>query len=352
MANNRKYAKYFMEANIKDSGNWDCMEGNFQNLMYYDNRSNVEAPNLIACGLRYAPGTEGIGKSVQYPDHEEPDLPHAHAFAEHFIYLGFDPDHPNDLGGTFDIWLGAGEEAESYTITKPTCVFMPPNTVHLPIIYKEVRKPFGLFIALNSPIRAYYLVNQLPPGFRNDAGLDKKVQKQVAGVKKYANCIIERDPDIINFFPSHKNKSHVIISHDIRKHVGATNTIEASLVYGAGIGWGCGDMVQYPNYQAPSLPHMHPWAENYCFIGTDPHHPNDLGGTVEFWIGEGEEAEQYIFSKPTIVLVPKNTLHLPIYVRELHNPFSIISVLDAPLAAEFPFANFPPNFEYIAKTKI
>ena len=348
MADTRKYEKYLLEADKKASGNWECMEGSFQDIVYYDIRCNSEVPNVLAYGLRYAPGTEGDGTLVQYPDHEEPNLPHAHASAEYFIYLGLDPDHPDDLGGKFDIWLGTGEEAESYTVTKTACVFMPPNTVHLPASFKEVRKPYGVFVVLNSPMRALYLVDKLPPGFKGKNTHDKAVRKQVSGARKYAQCVTERDHGESDYFPSHKGKSHLLIRHDMRQHAGATNAIEINLIYGAGIGWGCGDTVQYPNYQAPSLPHKHAWIENYCFMGTDPRHPDDLGGTVEFWIGEGEEAEQYIISKPTIILVPKNTVHLPMYVRELHNPFLAISVLDTPLAAELPVEHFPPGFQHIA----
>jgi hypothetical protein len=351
MVDKGKYKKYVMEANTRASGDWDCMEGNYHPIMYYDYSCNEEAPNFIACGLRYAPGTEGIGKLIQYPDHVEPDLPHAHAFTEHFIYLGLDPDHPDDLGGTHEIWLGEGEEAECYTITKPTCVFMPPRTVHLPVVYKEVHKPYVLFVVLNTPMRGLYMADKLPPGFGSEKVPDKELKEQTSGVKKYAKCFIERDPNETNFYPSHKGKSHLVIRQDIRKHLEATETIEASLIYGSGIGWGCGDMVQYAKYQAPSLPHKHAYVENYCFTGSDPHHPGDLGGTVEFWIGEGEKAEQYIFSKPTIILVPPNTIHLPMYVREVHNPFLAISVLDEPFASELPVHNFPPDFKNITKYK-
>lgn len=348
MVTKKKYEKYFIEANPKAGGDWEIFKGAFQDIMYYDNRYHEEAPNFIASGLRYASGEEGIGEIVQYPDHKEPSLPHAHAYTEHFIYLGLNPDNPDDLGSTIEAWLGVGEEAESYNITKPTCIFMPPNTVHLPIIYREVHKPFALFIVLDAPMRALYSVNQLPPGFRGETTIDKGVNKQVSSVKKYAKCIIERDPNETDFYPSHKGKSHLIMRHDMRKHVEATDSIEAHLIYGAGIGWGCGDVVHYPNYKAPSLPHKHAWAENYCFMGTDPYHPGDLGGTVEFWIGEGVQSEQYLISKPTIVLVPKNTVHLPMYIREVHNPFLAITVLDTPLAGELPVENFPSGFKHIA----
>ena len=69
---------------------------------------------------------------------------------------------------------------------------------------------------------------------------------------------------------------------------------------------------------------------------------------MEFWIGEGDQSEQCLISKPTIVLVPKNMVHLPLNIREVHNPFLAITVLDTPLAGELPVENFPSGFKKIA----
>jgi hypothetical protein len=59
----------------------------------------------------------------------------------------------------------------------------------------------------------------------------------------------------------------------------------------------------------------------------------DLGGTVEFWIGEGDEAEQHFINRATTVLILKNTVHLTLYVREVRSPFTIFTVLDTPIWA-------------------
>ena len=58
------------EASLKDTWTFENFKGTFQDIILYDNRYNVEAPHFIACGLRYGPGTEGIGEPVQYPDHD------------------------------------------------------------------------------------------------------------------------------------------------------------------------------------------------------------------------------------------------------------------------------------------
>ena len=40
--------------------------------------------------------------------------------------------------------------------------------------------------------------------------------------------------------------------------------------------------------------HTHPYDEKYLFIGTNPDDPDDLGGEVEYWLGEKEEAEKFL----------------------------------------------------------
>ena len=50
---------------------------------------------------------------------------------------------------------------------------------------------------------------------------------------------------------------------------------------------------------------MHPFYQTYSFIPSDNDHLPDLGGTVEFHIGEGKEQEIYIVNKSSTVLIPR-----------------------------------------------
>jgi len=270
-------------------------------------------------------------------------FPHKHVHTEYFIIFGSDPDNPDDLGGTIEFWLGEGEEAEPFLITKPTTILVPPKVVHLPQAYREARRPMCQIVVYDSTLWSCYQVPKVPPGF----DLEKQVIERAASEKKYKNCVNERDVSNAAIFPSHKGKSQVMLQHDVRQNELAPHWIEINLISGSGIGWGCGDIMQFPEYEIQSLPHFHDVVETYCFFGTDPDNQEDLGGTVEFWVGGGAEAKEYIIRKPTILLIPPNMTHLPLYVREVHNPFVAASILDTPLWSGIYTDVFPTGFEHI-----
>ena len=53
--------------------------------------------------------------------------------------------------------------------------------------------------------------------------------------------------------------------------------------------------------------HAHPdFDELFLFFGSNPHDVLALGGEVEFWLGEGEDAQKFIANKPVAEWVPRN----------------------------------------------
>lgn len=66
-----------------------------------------------------------------------------------------------------------------------------------------------------------------------------------------------------------------------------------------------------PNSQV-GKPHSHPYPEILGFVGTDPEHPWDLGGTVEFWV----DGECHHITKSTMVFLPPNLPHCPLMTVE------------------------------------
>ena len=68
--------------------------------------------------------------------------PHSHEFDELFVFLGSNSVDPDDLGGEVELWLGTGEDTEKYTFTTSTSIFVPKGLVHLPMIFKNVVRPF------------------------------------------------------------------------------------------------------------------------------------------------------------------------------------------------------------------
>lgn len=62
--------------------------------------------------------------------------PHKHRDAEVLAALGTDPEHPHDLGGEFEIFMGP--EMEKYVVDRP-------GLIHCPFHVTRVPRPF-LFI--------------------------------------------------------------------------------------------------------------------------------------------------------------------------------------------------------------
>lgn len=347
MVKKRKYEKYVNEVH-EEAPLFPDKVDEVAIPLHHDMGINELSPHFIDIGMNIGPHATGYGETMVFPNTgiRTRSFPHKHAVVETFSWIGTNPDDPDDLGGTVEYWLGEGEEAEPHIITKPATLLLPPNTVQFPVAYREVRKPFLTLTILDSPLQANISVPKVPSAFSLEKGA-----KLTSKVGKYDKLFSERDVAGAAVFPSHKGKSHVVLQYGMRQNKLAPHFIEVNLVYGAGIGWGCGDMTQYPAFQTRSVPHRHGALETYCFIGTDKDHRDELGGTVEFWIGEGEEAEEYIITKPTVVLIPPMTVHLPLYVREVYSPFVLAAFLNTPLWAALPSGEFPPDFKHIVGEK-
>jgi hypothetical protein len=71
--------------------------------------------------------------------------PHTHSHPEILVALGTDPEHPHELGGEFELYMG--EEMEKHVIDEPTLIYIPGRTLHCPFKVTKVTRPF-LFIDL------------------------------------------------------------------------------------------------------------------------------------------------------------------------------------------------------------
>ena len=66
--------------------------------------------------------------------------PHTHPVPEVLVAIGSDPEHQEDLGAEFEMFMG--EEMEKHIINKSTMIYIPENTVHCPFTIKKVTRPF------------------------------------------------------------------------------------------------------------------------------------------------------------------------------------------------------------------
>jgi hypothetical protein len=75
-------------------------------------------------------------------------------------------------------------------------------------------------------------------------------------------------------------------------------------------------------------PHKHDdHGEIFCFIGTNPNDPTDLGAEAEFCLGEGEEQEKILINTSSRVYVPPGVTHFPLTWKNVKRPviFFVVS---------------------------
>jgi hypothetical protein len=58
----------------------------------------------------------------------------------------------------------------------------------------------------------------------------------------------------------------------------------------------------------------------FCFLGTNPQDPTDLGAEAEFLLGEGAEAEKMVINSPSAVYVPAGVPRFPLSWKNVKRP--------------------------------
>ncbi|HEY93680.1 MAG TPA: cupin domain-containing protein [Dehalococcoidia bacterium] len=72
-------------------------------------------------------------------------------------------------------------------------------------------------------------------------------------------------------------------------------------------------------------PHKHEYSELLFYLGTNPGDPDELGGEIELWLGEGKELEKVTLTTSSSILIPAGLAHLPLFYKNVYRP--IIHVL-------------------------
>lgn len=170
----RKYEKNVIQVNdpgfYKIESNIGKMVRTFEFGNHFYEKSNL----WVECNIFYAPGGGtggGAWADVNMPGlprERRRDMPQRHPVDELFMWIGTNPQEPGDLGGEHEFWFGEGKEAEKYTFTKTTCIYVPKNTAHNPNWSRRVDRPYILVVVLCSPHWVGEFLDTLPPGFSPD----------------------------------------------------------------------------------------------------------------------------------------------------------------------------------------
>jgi hypothetical protein len=111
------------------------------------NKANPDPDAPVYIGIGQGAPVKGWDESISqvlrpiYKPYVMIPKPHVHNTAEILYFIGGNPMNFKDFGAEVEFVLGEGEEAEKYTITSTTWVYVPRNLPHCPLNFKRIDKP-------------------------------------------------------------------------------------------------------------------------------------------------------------------------------------------------------------------
>jgi len=166
---NRKYAKYVNKLVDSLSVNRDPKKfpvwGKVTVPMIF-NRSHLEGMpiHIEHLLIHEAGGGWGLNHPCEgvLGGKEFKDLPLIFDIDEIYTFTSTDPKNPHDLGGEIELWIGEGKNAEKYSITESTCVYIPAGLPHMPIYFKRVDRTIIMTVVLVGPLWACRFAKEFP----------------------------------------------------------------------------------------------------------------------------------------------------------------------------------------------
>jgi mannose-6-phosphate isomerase-like protein (cupin superfamily) len=90
-------------------------------------------------------------------------------------------------------------------------------------------------------------------------------------------------------------------------------------------------------------PHAHNADEIFFFLGGNAENFFDSDFEIEYWIGEKDEREKIIINSPSVLYIPKGTLHCPLVFNKLNKPIFYGHILLEPLYERSRGGSTPPR---------
>jgi hypothetical protein len=342
-----KYAKYVNNLRLWTELVRPSYRGKIADFsLIFDQKVFPEAKIWVETFHIYAPGSGAMVPGELPILIEGKEIPgsgdggqHAHPdFDELFLFFGSNPHDVLSLGGEVEFWLGAGKDAQKFIAKTPTAEWVPRGVAHNPHYFTKVASRDRPIIEMAIAITPRYNLSAatsslipLPPAFSFE-----KVGQEQKGKGLYTKYVNEIKFATDRLFPFQRGMVAVpTLMFDKTTYPGAKIWVEIFHVYAAGSGIGL------PTLEPVIIKggavgggegggHAHDFDELFLFIGLDPHDTLNLGGEVEFWLGEGDEAERFITTKATAEWVPAGVVHNPHYFRRVDRPFLMVVIAMTP----------------------
>jgi hypothetical protein len=229
-------------------------------------------------------------------DIPQPDLPMGEKILDHdqiLLFIGSNPDMPQELGATIEFFLGG----QPIVFNTTTSVFIPKNTSFGPLTWREFLRPhMELSIILDSGVRGKGELGSAAPKKTMNFDYEQYVIR---------SPMREAGP---NFVEGRQNPTMTYMS---RTQINIVNDyIE--------FGW----IWDVPNPPIPKMRHDG-FDEIVLHIGSDSQNPQSLGGTLKFGIGD----DLIEFDTTHCAYLPKGLDHGPLIWKEVHRPLIELAMM-------------------------
>jgi len=278
---NGKFAKYVKPINYQDPG-WGSIRP----------WARMDSAFLEGENLTIDVGTVVYGGKIG----KEPYGAHMHDFDQVIYLLGGDCNEMGELNAEVELCLGAEQEIQQ--INSTTAVYVPRGMPHFPL---TVRRMTRRFYYMEISMTREYKETPVPGGSPTEVkGMASKYRSNMT-----RPAFIRKTPGNMN--PESKDDSGGALAS-------ITNKLFPTLIM-------CESLVKAPYRFPNAYSETHPQPEFIVFMGSDPDEPTKLGGEVELYVGEKNEAERYIVTVPIVWIVPAQLPHNPNIVTKIDRPF-------------------------------
>ena len=204
-----------------------------------------------------------------------------HRSDELIMFIGIDPDDPENLNAEIELWI----ENDKLVLTHTSIVFVPAGAAHGRLEVRNPRKP------------VFYYTCHL-----NTDTYEAIPAEASAAEGTYAEHWVERYAPVDGKLPPAPEGFLTLLLWIDGKRLKGAPYLESV--------W-----FRTDNDTGPET-HAHDFDEFIGFFGTDTQHPEELGAEVRFFIG----GEMITFTKSCLIYIPRGLAHSPILVPKLNRP--------------------------------
>jgi len=230
-----------------------------------------------------------------------PHIPeHTHDHDEIIMYLGSDPKASRKLGAEVELCIGG----QPITFNTTTSAFIPKRVPHGPLTWKKFTKPhIQMVIKLGTG-------NHEQDSRKSDSEtIPVKLTREISDTDQEE--FIVRTP-VREVGRSVKNRQMPTLTYMSRHLVPEANFyLEYGWIYGM------------PEPNPHVFEHVHNYDELVIHFGSDPGHPEDLGGEIEYLVN----GQPLTINTTSCLFIPKGLKHGPLTWKSYSRPHVEMTVV-------------------------